>query len=429
MFDAYLYDGETEALISDQALATTMLEVEIALARVQGRLDIIPAAAATRIEVAVAGLVLDMPALAVGTINDGVPVIALLHQLRSAVGPEFGSYVHWGATSQDIVDTAMSLIMRRVQTLFVDRLDQLIGAWAGLAESHRNTIMAARTRYQQAVPTTFGLKVAGWIAPLQRHRQRLLDQTMMLQLGGAGGTLAAMEDQGPMVVAALAADLSLTAPLMPWHSQRDGIIEFAGILAMISGDLGKAAGDILMLAQSEIGEVQIAGAGGSSAMPQKANPVRAEAVLALTRHNGGLMANMHQSAPHFLDRDGAAWNLEWLTLPQMIKATGAGLMHSLHIAENLEVNSDRMVANVAASNGMLLAERAVYALAQHMPKSEAQNLVKDACRDAIAEGRDIFTVLQQRTDAPLDWQALADPANYLGATNAFIDAVLKLLKR
>mgnify|MGYP003980933881 FL=1 len=429
ILDAYLQDPDTEVLIDDAALADAMLAVEGILARGQGSLGIIPKPAADHIEKIAATMTADIPGLMEGTIRDGVPIIALLAQLRHAVGPEFGGFVHWGATSQDIVDTAISLLLQRVRSHFLGRLDSLIDTWMVLAEDHRRTIMAARTRYQQAVPTTFGLKVAGWIAPLQRHRQRLLDQPMLLQLGGAGGTLSAMGRQelkrGPEVVAALAIALNLDAPPMPWHSQRDTIIEFAHCLAMVSGDLGKVAGDILMLAQSEFGEVQIAGAGGSSAMPQKANPVRAEAVLALARHNGGLMANMHQTAPHLLERDGVAWNLEWLTLPQMIRATGAGLIHSLHIAENLIVNCDRMMENIAASKGMLLAEAAVYALAQHMPKREAQILVKDACRDAIADGQDLFAVLQQRTDAQLDWQALADPARYLGASDDFIDAVLK----
>ncbi|MDA1098137.1 MAG: 3-carboxy-cis,cis-muconate cycloisomerase [Proteobacteria bacterium] len=427
ILDAYLQDLETEALISDAALATAMLEVEAALARVQARAGIIPAQAGSRIAEAAAGLAVDLPALTQGTIHDGVPVIALLAQLRAAAGSAYGGYVHWGATSQDIVDTAMVLMLRRVMALFAGRLDDLIRSWAALAARHRGTVMAARTRSQQAVPTTFGLKAAGWLAPLLRHRLRLqaLPATSFaLQFGGAGGTLAALDGQGHAVARDLAAELDLALPPMPWHNQRDGIIEFANWLAMLSGSLGKTAGDVLLLAQSEIGELQISGAGGSSAMPQKANPVLAEALIALARHNAGLIGVLHQAAPHLAERDGAAWTLEWLTLPQMVRTTGAALQHSLWLAAHLQVNDRRMGDNVAAANGMLLAEAAVYALAGHMPKAAAQGLVKDACLDAITAAGDLIGVLQQRTEAPIDWLALRDPANYLGATEQFIDAVL-----
>lgn len=426
ILDAYLQDPETDALISDAALATAMLEVEAALARVQARADIIPAQAGSRIDAAAASLVVNLPALMQGTIQDGVPIIALLAQLRAAVGSEYGGYVHWGATSQDIVDTAVVLILRRVSALFSARMDALIRTWAALAAQHRGTVMVARTRSQQAVPMTFGLKVAGWIAPLLRHRQRLAVLTATsfdLQFGGAGGTLAALGGQGHALAQGLAAELNLTLPPMPWHNQRDGMIDFANWLAMLSGSLGKAAGDVLHLAQTEIGELQISGAGGSSAMPQKANPVLAEALVALARHNAGLIGTLHQAAPHLAERDGAAWTLEWLTLPQMVRTTGASLQHSLHMAAHLQVNSTRMGANVAAGNGLLLAEAAVYALAGYMPKAAAQDLVKNACLDAAA-GQDLFAILELRTEAPIDWLALRDPANYLGAAGHFIDAVL-----
>ncbi|MDP7548156.1 MAG: 3-carboxy-cis,cis-muconate cycloisomerase [Alphaproteobacteria bacterium] len=355
ILDAYLQDPESEASISDAALAAAMLEVEAALARVQAGLDIIPPQAGARIAEVAAGLAVDLPALAQGTIRDGVPVIALLAQLRAAVGSEYGGYVHWGATSQDIVDTAMVLMLRRVTALFSARLDALIRIWAALAGRHRTTVMAARTRSQQAVPTTFGLKVAGWMAPLLRHRLRLQalpSASFALQFGGAGGTLAALGGQGPALVRELAGELDLAAPPMPWHNQRDGILEFANWLALLSGSLGKAGGDVLLLAQSEVGEVQIAGAGGSSAMPQKANPVLAEALVALARHNAALIGGLHQAAPHLAERDGAAWTLEWLTLPQMLRTTGAGLAHSLQMAAHLQVNEGRMGDNVAASNGL-----------------------------------------------------------------------------
>ncbi|MFP6747772.1 MAG: 3-carboxy-cis,cis-muconate cycloisomerase [Alphaproteobacteria bacterium] len=427
ILDAYLRDTETEALISDRALAGAMLEVEAALARVQGRLNIIPPEAATRIVAAAAELKVDIQALSDGTVRDGVPIIALLAQLRRAVGEGHAGYVHWGATSQDIVDTALVLMFRRVMALFAARLDELIHVWAPLAAQHRGTLMAARTRGQQAVPTTFGLKVAGWIAPLLRHRQRLKDlraNILMLQLGGAGGTLAALGARGGAVAAALAAELELRLPPMPWHNQRDGVIDFANWLSMVNGTLGKAAGDILLLAQSEVGEVRIAGSGGSSAMPQKANPVLAEAILALARYNAGQIGVLHQAGLHFHERDGAAWTLEWLTFPGMIRTGGAGLLHSLTMARNLEIDAGRMAGNISASHGLLLAEAASQALARHMPKPEAQSLVKAACLE-VTDSRDLIQILAARTKAEVDWAALRDPGNYLGAAEQFIDAVLE----
>ncbi|MBT4490521.1 MAG: 3-carboxy-cis,cis-muconate cycloisomerase, partial [Rhodospirillaceae bacterium] len=297
-----------------------------------------------------------------------------------------------------------------------------------LADRHRGTVMAARTRNQQAVPTTFGLKIAGWIAPLLRQRRRLdtlQSSGQMLQMGGAGGTLAALGDQGPATAAALAAELQLTLPAMPWHNQRDIVIDIANWLSLLSGSLGKTAGDILLLAQTEVGEVRIAGAGGSSAMPQKTNPVLAEAVLTLARHSAGQIGAMHQTAQHLHERDGAAWTQEWLTLPGMIRAGGAGLRLSQEIAQGLEVDKGRMTANMSPT---LLAEAAAYKLSEHMPKSEAQALVKTACTEATAD-QDMFDLLETLTSAPVDWTALRNPANYLGAADKYINAVLKEIRR
>ena len=425
ILDAHLQDPDTENLVRDAALIRAMLDVEAALARVQGRLGIIPGEAAAHIDKVAATLKIDTAPLSEGVVRDGVPVTALLTRLKEALSPEHRDYVHWGTTSQDIVDTAMMLMLRQAMTLFEQRLENTVKDLAILAESHRGTILAARTRNQQAVPTTLALKIVGWIAPLQRHLRRLGHLKYHLQFGGAGGTLAALGPKGLDVAAMLAGELQLSLPRLPWHNQRDNILEIANWLAGVSGSLGKIAADILMLAQTEVGEVRLLGAGRSSAMPQKSNPVLAEVIPALARRNAGLLSTMHQSALHHHERDGAAWTLEWLTLPDMICTTGSSLLHGLAIARSIEVDKAAMTDNLTPG---LLAEAATYALAAYMHKSEAQLLVQDAIRAASEckrEQKDFIDVMSSRITHPVDWDALRDPANYLGAANEFVDAVVE----
>ena len=291
-----------------------MVTVEIALAAVEGRLGVIDAAAAAAIEASLTGFAPDLDDLTRGTAAAGVPVPALVAQLRRQVGGEAASFVHWGATSQDILDTALVLQLREALALLARRLDAVIAALARLADEHRATPIIGRTRFQQAVPTTFGLKVAGWLAPLLRHRERLAELTprlLVVQLGGAAGNLVAIGEHGVEVMEALAAELELGCPAMQWHSQRDGFGELASWLTLVTGSLGKLGQDVLLLAQNEVGEVREAEGGGSSTMPQKSNPIRAEALVTLARRNATLVGGMHQAALHAHERDGAAWQLEW----------------------------------------------------------------------------------------------------------------------
>ena len=429
ILDAHLQDLETENLVRDDALISTMLGVEAALARVQGRLGVIPGEAAAQIEKVAKTLKVDTVLLSESVIRDGVPITALLARLSEALSPDHRDHIHWGATSQDIVDTAMMLIIKKVMALFEQRLVHTVNDLAVLADSHRGTVLAARTRNQQAVPTTLGLKIAGWIAPLQRHRLRLGHLEYCLQFGGAGGTLAALGPKGLDVAAALAAELQLSLPPLPWHNQRDYVLEIANWLAGVSGSLGKMAGDILMLAQTEVGEARLLGAGGSSAMPQKNNPVLAEVVPALARRNAGLLSTMHQSVLHHHERDGAAWTLEWFTLPDMIRTTSASLLHGLAITQSIEADKTAMNNNLTPG---LLAEATTYALAAYMSKSEALLLVKDAIQAASEcdnEQKDFLDIIASGNTHPINWEALRNPTNYLGAANAFIDAVLEETKK
>ena len=436
LFDSELYSGlfsdrEIVALLDDRARLRAMLEVEAALARVQGRLGVIPAAAAARIaEVAAGPLELDPADLAPGTASTGIPVPALVAALRAAVGAEAGAYVHWGATSQDIMDSGLVLRLRSVLDALDGRLAGAIEKLAALAEEHRGTVMAARTRSQQALPTAFGLKAAGWLLPLVRHRERLAQlrpRLLVVQFGGAAGTLAALGEDGVAVMEALAAELGLAVPPAPWHSQRDGIAELAAWFALVTGSLGKIGEDLALLAQSEVGEVTPKSDGGSSTLPQKTNPVAAEAMVTLARFNAGLLGSANEALLQAQERGGAAWPLEWLTLPQMAAATGTALRLAVAALDGLVVDKARMAANLEASNGLILAEAASFALARHLPRPEAQALVKAACAEATERGRHLMDVLAEMSEAPLDWAGLKDPAGYLGATDALIDRILASL--
>jgi 3-carboxy-cis,cis-muconate cycloisomerase len=427
VFDPLLADAEVSGLLGDAAQARAMVAVERALARVEGRLGVIDAAAAARIDAALAGFEPDLGDLARGTASAGVPVPALVAQLRRAVGGPAATFVHWGATSQDVVDTALVLQLREVLATLDARLAGLAGALARLAEAHRDTPTVARTRFQQALPTTFGLKAAGWLAPLPRHRERLgqlRPRLLAVQFGGAAGNLAALGGRGVEVMEALARELGLACPAMPWHSQRDTLGELASWLALVSGSLGKLGLDVLLMAQNEVGEVREADGGGSSTMPQKSNPVLAEALVALARRNATLAGAMHEAALHAQERDGAAWQLEWATLPAMASTTAAALSHAGRLAGTLVVDAARMRAVLDGTNGLLLAEAASFALAEHMPRAEAQALVKAACKEALASGRDMVEVAAGRTDAAVDWAALRREAERPACAGTLIDRVL-----
>lgn len=430
LYGALFADPEVAGAFSDSATLRAMLDVEAGLARVQGRLGIIPAGAAARIADVAAAFEANLAGIAAGTEKSGVPIIPLVEQLRAAVGGEAAGYVHWGATSQDIVDTGLVLRLRGVAGLLEGRILRLSGLLAKLADLHRGTAMAARTRSQQALPTSFGLKVAGWLSPLVDHAARLEEmrpRLLAVQFGGAVGTLAALGDRGIEAMEALGAELDLAVPAAPWHARRDGLSEFAGWLSLVTGSLGKMAQDLILLAQSEVAEVRPGAGGGSSTMPQKSNPVACEVMVTLARSNATLLSAMHQAAIQEHERGSPGWQLEWLTLPQMAVAAGAALNHAITVVETLEVDAARMRANLDASNGLILAEAASFALSAHMPRAEAQALVKDACRAVAKTGRPLMEILAGRTDAPVDWVAVADPANYLGTANALIDRILARL--
>ena len=432
LFSPLFSDAEISERFSDAEFVRAMLEVESALATVQGRLGVIPAEAAAQIADASARQAFNFEGLRSGVEKTGVPVMELVRQLRERVGGGTADYVHWGATSQDIFDTARNLQIRVVLTILESRLGSLIQNLARLADRHRHTLMAGRTLSQQALPITFGLKVAGWLAPLLRHRERLAQlrsRVLVVQFGGAVGTLAALGEMGTQVQEALAAELHLNLPPIPWHTQRDNLAELAGWLSLVSGSLAKMAQDIILLAQSEIGELresEDASRGLSSSMPQKNNPVVSELVIAAARINASLLSSMHQAMVQEQERGTHGWQMEWLVLPQMFSLTATALNKALFLSQNLVVDEKRMRENVAASKGLMLAEAVSYALAKtSMSKTDANNLTKGASQVVKQADRHLIDVIQERTDAPVDWEALREESAYLGSTDAFIDRVLQ----
>lgn len=423
-------DPELARLFDDAAAVRAMAEVEAALARAEAAVGIVPRAAAERITAAVAGFAPDLEALGQGSEESGVPVIDFVRQLRGHVGGDAAQWLHWGATSQDILDTALVLRLREALALLAGRLDGVIADLAALADAHRGTVMAARTRYQQALPTSFGLKCAGWMLPLVRCRERLgglRERLLAVQFGGAAGTLAALEDKGVAVMEALAAELDLACPPMPWHTQRDAVAELGCWLSLVTGALGKLGQDAVLLAQTEIGEIDESaggGRGGSSTMPQKANPVTGEALVAAARLNAGLLGTLHQAQVQEHERGGVGWQMEWATLPAMMVTAGSALAKTAALLARLSVSAGRMRANLGPGDGLILAEAASFALAAHMPRPDAQALVKQAVRVVLADGGHLVDALRSRTSAPIDWDRLRDPACYLGANDALIDRAL-----
>ncbi|MBO6727486.1 MAG: 3-carboxy-cis,cis-muconate cycloisomerase [Rhizobiaceae bacterium] len=324
---SFLGDAETAELFSAKADLDAMLAFEAALAIAEGAAGIIPSGAASAIEKAIAGFRPDTSALREATARDGVVVPELVRQLREAAG-EHGRHVHFGATSQDVIDTSLALRLSKALELVAERLGALDKVLADLDTRFGQLEVMAHTRMQAAVPVPAARKIASWRDPLKRCRERLAGiraDVAILHFGGAAGTLDKLGDKADAVTEALAQKLGLAAVERARHSERDGVAAYASWLSLVTGSLGKMGQDIVLMAQSEVGEVRLASGGGSSAMPHKVNPVGAEALVALARFNATLVGGMHHALVHENERSGAAWTLEWLILPQMTVATGAAL--------------------------------------------------------------------------------------------------------
>ncbi len=413
--DAPLRDPDMDELLSEGTIISTLIEVEVMLAKVQAKLDLIPQESASMIEAAAGEMTVAPDDLVEATMRDGVPIPALVAKLRKAAGVA-ADHVHLGATSQDILDTARALRCKAYLELCEGRLTDVTRNLACLADDHRGTILAGRTRTQQAVPISFGYKAAGWLAPLLRHRDRLAElrpRLLMVQFGGAAGTLSAFGGKGPEVAAALAEALDLVPADTPWHTQRDGPVEFGGWLAGLTGSLGKIGADLMLLTQTEVAEVTVVG-GGSSAMPQKSNPILAEALVAAARLSGALQGGLLQALPAPQERGGVEMMVEEAILPQLMTLTGGALRNTRSLLTGLRVSPERMRQNMTDG---VFAEAATRLLIGKMDRADALELVKIG----LASG-DLLSYLSEHAD--IDGENLADPSNHLGAANTFIDRVL-----
>jgi 3-carboxy-cis,cis-muconate cycloisomerase len=438
LLDPLFRSQAVEKIFSNRATLQGMLDFEAALARAETRAGFIPASAAPAIEAKCRAELYDMTVLARAAAQAGNLAIPLVKQLTVLVAQrdkDAARYVDWGATSQDAIDTGRVLQLRQALALISTELDLLAVVLGELVHKNRTTLVAARTWMQQALPTTFGLKVAGWLDAIDRHRARLSDtqeRCLVLQFGGAVGTLAALGARGLEVAANLAKELQLPLPELPWHSHRDRMAEIATTLGLCMGTLGKIARDISLHAQTEVGEVfepSADGRGGSSTMPHKRNPVTCAVVLSAAARVPPLLNTMLAALVQEQERGLGGWHAEWETLPDVVRLTAGALHHLTTTVSELEIDPERMRQNLDVTHGLIFAEAVTMSLAEKMPRPEAQELVQQACKRAQSDRRDLRVILAEDaivksnlSDAELD--RLFTPAKYLGVADQLIDRVL-----
>jgi len=438
LLDPLFRSQAVEKVFSNRATLQAMLDFEAALARAEARAGFIPTSAAPAIEAKCRAELFDMTVLARAAANAGNLAIPLVKQLTLLVGrkeKEAARYVHWGATSQDAIDTGRVLQLRQALTLVSSELDLFAVALGELVHKNRTTLVAARTWMQQALPTTFGLKVAGWLDAIDRHRTRLSEteeRCLVLQFGGAVGTAAALGARGLDVSTNLAKELQLPLPDIPWHSHRDRMAEIATTLGLCCGTLGKIARDISLHTQTEVGEVfepSTDGRGGSSSMPHKRNPVTCAVVLSAAVRVPPLVSTMLAAMVQEQERGLGGWQAEWETLPDIVRLTAGALHHLTTTVSDLEIDPERMRQNLDVTHGLIFAEAVTMALAEKMPRSDAHELLQLASKRALSERRELRSVLSQdvilkASLSEAELERLFTPANYLGVADQFIDRVL-----
>src|SRR6059058_2944042 len=433
-----LSSGAMRVVCDDLACLQHMLDFEAALARAEAATGVIPETAVSPIARACKASSFDLAALADAATRAGNLAIPLVKALTAEVAgtdADAARYVHWGATSQDVIDTATMLTLRAAIDALLPDLDRAIAGFAKLAHQHRNTAVVARTWLQHALPMPFGLKLAEYAAALHRSRrrlQRLRSEGLALQFGGAAGTMAALGDKGLLVAARLAQELRLPLPDAPWHTQRDRIAEAASVFAIIAGTCGKIARDIQLMMQTDVAEAfepSGEGRGGSSTMPHKRNPVAAATALAAATMAPNLAATIFAAQVQDHERSAGPWQAEWPTLPNLLLVTSGALAAIVDIAEGLQVDVARMRANLEATGGLIMAEAVAMALAEKIGKNEAHHLVEAASKKAVTEKKSLGDVLTKdpKVTAHLSADKLAklfEPMAYQGASQALIGRLL-----
>ncbi|HLK21613.1 MAG TPA: 3-carboxy-cis,cis-muconate cycloisomerase [Bryobacteraceae bacterium] len=421
------------AVFANESILKAMLDFEAALAHVEARLGVIPQDAADAIAKAAQPEFFDAHALSRATLRAGTPGIPLVKALTDRVqaeNPNAAGFVHWGATSQDVADTAFVLLLKQVRPLLEADHLRLITALERLANQHKDTVMLGRTLLQPAPPVTFGLKAAQWKAAAQRGWSRVngrLSETLLVQFGGAAGTLAALGDQGDSVGRALAAELNLGYPDAPWHTYRDRLAAFVAACGVDTGTLGKIARDISLLMQFEVGEVAEPrgdGRGGSSTMPHKQNPIACSLALASAHRIPGLVAAFLSSMLQEHERGVGGWQAEWPILADVVQATGLAVASMAEAAEGLTVDPSRMCANIEATRGVIFAERAALLLSAKLGRDRAHELLSQASRESVSQKRRLIAILKEipeiaRAIAPEELEKLDAPEEYLGAASEF----------
>jgi 3-carboxy-cis,cis-muconate cycloisomerase len=429
-------DPEVSIHLSDRARLQAMLEVEIALAEVEADLGVIPQKAVGAIRAVARAETFDRDAIAAEAEQDGNLAIPLVRQLTKkveAIDRDAARYVHWGATSQDIIDTGFVLQLERAVPPILRHLDRAVVAAEEHARRYVDTVMPGRTWLQQSTPVTFGLKAAGWLDALMRQRKALAgscEEVRVVQFGGASGTLAVLGEHGVTVADRLASRLGLHAPAIPWHAHRDRLARFASALGVTCGAVGKIGRDVSLLAQTEVGEAIEGRTGGSSAMPHKQNPVGASVVLAAAVRAPGLVATMLAAMPHEHERGLGGWQAEWTTLPELVLLTAGASRAIATVLEGLKVDENRMRRNLDLSAGLFASEAVSIALAAHIGRGEAHRIVEAAASRVRAGGGTFADVLAAdpivaRYLTRADIERSLSPERYVAAARALVERVVR----
>jgi 3-carboxy-cis,cis-muconate cycloisomerase len=433
-----LFRGPLAVLFNDHHRLQRMLDFEAALSRAEAKAGVVPTAIVPFVEAKCRAELFDFQALANAAASAGNLAIPMVQQLTALVAsedPAAAWYVHWGATSQDVIDTGLVLQLREAFAWMEPQLHSLGDAIARLADRHRETLMAARTLLQQALPTTFGLKAAGWLDAVARHLVRMREirgRDLTLQFGGAAGTLAALRENGTAVASALADELKLPQPDAPWHSHRDRFAEIAAVLGLLAGTLGKIARDVTLLMQTEVGEVREPfgdNRGRSSAMPHKHNPVGSVVALAAATRVPGLVSTMLTATIVDHERGVGGWHAEWETLADIVMLTGGSLLQMSAAVSYLKIDSEAMTKNLRRTHGQIMAEAVAMELAEHLGRADAHMIVERACAKAAADATELRDALASDTRVaqalPIaDLERLLNPRNYLGSSGKIIDRIL-----